>query len=41
VWFANQKDEALLKWKREPYPKVAAKQDESKAEKIAIGTSQS
>jgi hypothetical protein len=41
VWFANQKDEALLKWKREPYPKLAAKQDESKAEKIAVGTSQS
>lgn len=41
VWFANPKDDALLKWKREPYPKVAAKQDESTNEEVAVGTSQS
>lgn len=40
VWFANPKDVSLLKWERHPYPKVAAKQDESTDEKIAIGTSQ-
>jgi hypothetical protein len=32
VWFANPADRALLTWESQPYPKVAAKQTDEKAD---------